>query len=100
MSCYLQSTCVAPEVRVREADRRVPRDIVDLLTIHDTILPLGAVVNAAWWRRHNAGANAGRDRSQQPVHGGGDPETWQPRCRSIPPICIGESMIADAELFP
>jgi hypothetical protein len=29
------------------ADRRVPRDIVDLLTIHETILPLGAVVNAA-----------------------------------------------------
>ncbi len=29
------------------ADRRVPRDIVDLLTIHDTILPLGAVVAAA-----------------------------------------------------
>lgn len=29
------------------ADRRVPRDIVDLLTIHDRILPLGAVVWAA-----------------------------------------------------
>jgi hypothetical protein len=29
------------------ADRRVPRDIVDLLNIHETILPLGAVVNAA-----------------------------------------------------
>ena len=29
------------------ADRRVPRDIVDLLTIHDTILPLGAVISAA-----------------------------------------------------
>jgi len=29
------------------ADRRVPRDIVDLLTIHDSILPLGAVVSAA-----------------------------------------------------
>ncbi len=29
------------------ADRRVPRDIVDLLTIHDTILPLGAVIAAA-----------------------------------------------------
>ena len=28
------------------ADRRVPRDIVDLLTIHDAILPLGAVVSA------------------------------------------------------
>jgi len=29
------------------ADRRVPRDIVDLLTIHENILPLGAVVCAA-----------------------------------------------------
>jgi hypothetical protein len=29
------------------ADRRVPRDIVDLITIHETILPLGAVVAAA-----------------------------------------------------
>ncbi len=29
------------------ADRRVPRDIVDLVTIHETILPLGAVVAAA-----------------------------------------------------
>jgi hypothetical protein len=29
------------------ADRRVPRDIVDLLTIHDRILPLGAVITAA-----------------------------------------------------
>lgn len=29
------------------ADRRVPRDIVDLLTIHEHILPLGAVVSAA-----------------------------------------------------
>jgi hypothetical protein len=29
------------------ADRRVPRDIVDLLLIHDRILPLGAVVTAA-----------------------------------------------------
>ena len=29
------------------ADRRVPRDIVDLVTIHETILPLGAVVSAA-----------------------------------------------------
>ncbi len=29
------------------ADRRVARDIVDLLTIHDSILPLGAVVSAA-----------------------------------------------------
>lgn len=29
------------------ADRRVPRDIVDLVTIHDRILPLGAVVTAA-----------------------------------------------------
>jgi hypothetical protein len=29
------------------ADRRVPRDIVDLVTIHETILPLGAVVTAA-----------------------------------------------------
>jgi hypothetical protein len=28
------------------ADRRVPRDIVDLVTIHETILPLGAVVCA------------------------------------------------------
>jgi hypothetical protein len=29
------------------ADRRVPRDIVDLVTVHETILPLGAVVCAA-----------------------------------------------------
>jgi Nucleotidyl transferase AbiEii toxin, Type IV TA system len=29
------------------ADRREPRDVVDLLTIHETILPLGAVVAAA-----------------------------------------------------
>jgi len=29
------------------ADRRVPRDIVDLLTIHENFLPLGAVVCAA-----------------------------------------------------
>jgi hypothetical protein len=29
------------------ADRRVPRDIVDLVTIHESILPLGAVVTAA-----------------------------------------------------
>jgi hypothetical protein len=29
------------------ADRRVPRDVVDLVTIHETILPLGAVVCAA-----------------------------------------------------
>jgi hypothetical protein len=29
------------------ADRRVPRDIVDLITIHDHILPLGAVIAAA-----------------------------------------------------
>ena len=29
------------------ADRRVPRDIVDLLTVHENILPLGAVVAAA-----------------------------------------------------
>ncbi|MBF0320710.1 MAG: hypothetical protein HQL01_13000, partial [Nitrospirae bacterium] len=29
------------------ADRRVPRDVVDLVTIHETILPLGAVISAA-----------------------------------------------------
>jgi hypothetical protein len=29
------------------ADRREPRDIVDLVTIHESILPLGAVVSAA-----------------------------------------------------
>lgn len=29
------------------ADRRVPRDIVDLLTLHETTLPLGAIVCAA-----------------------------------------------------
>jgi hypothetical protein len=29
------------------ADRRVPRDIVDLLTLHEQVLPLGAVVSAA-----------------------------------------------------
>jgi len=29
------------------ADRRVPRDVVDLVTIYETILPLGAVIGAA-----------------------------------------------------
>lgn len=29
------------------ADRRVPRDVVDLVTIHENILPLGAVICAA-----------------------------------------------------
>ena len=29
------------------ADRRVPRDVVDLVTIHESILPLGAVVAAS-----------------------------------------------------
>jgi hypothetical protein len=29
------------------ADRRVARDVVDLVTIHETILPLGAVISAA-----------------------------------------------------
>lgn len=29
------------------ADRRLPRDIVDLVTIHETVLPLGAVIAAA-----------------------------------------------------
>ncbi len=29
------------------ADRRVPRDIVDLVTLHERILPLGAIVTAA-----------------------------------------------------
>jgi hypothetical protein len=29
------------------ADRRVPRDVVDLVTIHENILPLGAVIAAA-----------------------------------------------------
>jgi hypothetical protein len=29
------------------ADRRVPRDIVDRVTIHENILPLGAVLSAA-----------------------------------------------------
>jgi hypothetical protein len=29
------------------ADRRVPRDIIDLVTIHERILPLGAVITAA-----------------------------------------------------
>jgi hypothetical protein len=29
------------------ADRRAPRDIVDLLTIHEKILPLGAVISAS-----------------------------------------------------
>jgi hypothetical protein len=29
------------------ADRRVPRDVVDLVTIHENILPLGAVLCAA-----------------------------------------------------
>ncbi len=32
------------------ADRRAPRDVVDLVTIHETILPLGAVVAAACGR--------------------------------------------------
>ncbi len=29
------------------ADRRVPRDVVDLLTLHETILPLGAAITAS-----------------------------------------------------
>jgi hypothetical protein len=29
------------------ADRRVPRDIVDLVTVHENILPLGAVLSTA-----------------------------------------------------
>src|SRR5271168_2369230 len=29
------------------ADRREPRDVVDLVTIHESILPLGAVISAA-----------------------------------------------------
>ncbi len=29
------------------ADRREPRDVVDLVTIHETILPLGAAICAA-----------------------------------------------------
>jgi hypothetical protein len=29
------------------ADRREPRDVIDLLTIHERILPLGATISAA-----------------------------------------------------
>ncbi len=38
---------LATNKAVAAADRRVPRDIVDLVTIHERILPLGAVVCAA-----------------------------------------------------
>lgn len=38
---------IATNKAVAAADRRVPRDIVDLLTVHRRILPLGAVVCAA-----------------------------------------------------
>lgn len=38
---------IATNKAAAAADRRVPRDIVDLLTIHNAILPLGAVVCAA-----------------------------------------------------
>ena len=38
---------LATNKAVAAADPRVPRDIVDLVTIHERILPLGAVVCAA-----------------------------------------------------
>jgi hypothetical protein len=43
----LHSVDLATNKATAAADRRVPRDIVDLVTIHETILPLGAVVCAA-----------------------------------------------------
>ena len=55
------------------ADRRVPRDVVDLVTIHEDILPLGAVVRGGSRQvsRHHAGGDACRDHAAQPFHGGG-----------------------------
>jgi hypothetical protein len=43
----LISVDLATNKAAAAADRRVPRDIVDLVTIHENILPLGAVVAAA-----------------------------------------------------
>ena len=53
------------------ADRRVPRDIVDLVTVHENILPLGAVITRGGGQvsRRHTGGNAQRDHSAQPVHG-------------------------------
>ena len=46
--CYvLHPVDLATNKASAAADRRVPRDIVDLVTIHENILPLGAVVCAA-----------------------------------------------------
>jgi hypothetical protein len=45
------------------ADRREPRDIVDLVTIHKTILPLGAAICAAVGR-----FPANRRRKCSPIH--------------------------------
>lgn len=43
----LHSAALAANKASAAADRRVPRDVVDLVTIHETILPLGAVICAA-----------------------------------------------------
>lgn len=43
----LHSADLATNKATAAADRRVPRDIVDLVTIHEGILPLGAVISAA-----------------------------------------------------
>lgn len=63
----------ASENRLAAADRREPRDIVDLVTIHGSILPLGAVISAAVGRFPGAaaGRDAGRHQAPQPIHGGG-----------------------------
>jgi hypothetical protein len=52
------------------ADRREPRDIVDLVTIHESVLPLGAVVCAAVGRfpGQSPERNAVGHQAPQPVY--------------------------------
>ena len=74
------------------ADRRVPRDIVDLVTIHENILPLGAVcarLLASFPAPHRSrclpkspGTAASRQRSLR---------RWRPRSRLTCPACTAVS---------
>jgi hypothetical protein len=54
------------------ADRRVARDIVDLVTIHETVLPLGAGDLRGGWKvsRRDAGGDGGGHRPPQPLYSG------------------------------
>ncbi len=45
--CVLHPVDLATNKASAAADRREPRDVVDLVTIHENILPLGAVICAA-----------------------------------------------------